>query len=352
MEGDYEIPVIDLKFGETCDGDLVRVFDDATKEKIGTDIRESLEKFGAVLVKDGRVSEARNSEFVEMLQKYFSQSREVKLRDVRKELNYQRGVTPDFIERARDHSAFIESLELTERPHELSSCDPKWRFFWSLKDSIDGDEYNVVPDGFRDVWKDSMDDWGHSLLRCIVDLCRFLAIGYGLPENSFRDLLDGGDHLLAPTGSYLGNTMNEPAIGGVCAAFHYDLNFLTIHGKSSHSGLYIWTREGKRLSVKVPAGCLLLQAGVQMEILTGGKIQRGFHEVVVTEKAKMESIAAQNLHEKWRVSSTVFSHVRSDAILQPLDPTWKAADLDDLPVTAREQVLNELRAIQLAESQM
>jgi isopenicillin N synthase-like dioxygenase len=66
--------------------------------------------------------------------------------------------------------------------------------------------------------------------------------------------------------------------------FHYDLNFITIHGKSRFPGLHIWTREGKKMAVKVPDGCLLIQAGKQLEWLTGGDITAGYHEVVCTEQ--------------------------------------------------------------------
>jgi len=44
---------------------------------------------------------------------------------------------------------------------------------------------------------------------------------------------------------------------------------LTIHGKSRYPGLFVWLRTGEKISVSVPEGCLLLQAGKQLEILTG-----------------------------------------------------------------------------------
>ena len=50
----------------------------------------------------------------------------------------------------------------------------------------------------------------------------------GLPQNLFKDYLHGGAHLLAPTGSDLATY----DVGTIFAAFHYDFNFLTIHGKS------------------------------------------------------------------------------------------------------------------------
>lgn len=91
--------------------------------------------------------------------------------------------------------------------------------------------------------------------------------------------MDGGAHLLAPTGSDL--EKNE--VGAVFAGYHYDISFLTIHGKSRYPGLYAWTRENTKLQCKVPEGCLLLQAGKTFEHITGGYVLAGFHEVMYTE---------------------------------------------------------------------
>ena len=60
----------------------------------------------------------------------------------------------------------------------------------------------------------------------------------------------------------------------------------TIHGRSRYPGLHVWARNtGKRILVKVPPGRhLLVQAGKQIEHLTGGLIKAGLHEVVVNDK--------------------------------------------------------------------
>lgn len=47
--------------------------------------------------------------------------------------------------------------------------------------------------------------------------------------------------------------------GTVFAGYHYDLNFLTIHGRHRFPGLSIWLRNGKKVEVKVPVRCLLIQ---------------------------------------------------------------------------------------------
>jgi hypothetical protein len=71
-----------------------------------------------------------------------------------------------------------------------------------------------------------------------------------------------GPHLLAPTGSDLRRYGQE---GTVFAGYHYDLNFLTIHGRSRFPGLNIWLRNGQKVEVKVPIGCLLIQTGKQVK---------------------------------------------------------------------------------------
>jgi hypothetical protein len=56
-------------------------------------------------------------------------------------------------------------------------------------------------------------------------------------------MMQYGPHLLAPTGSDL-HVHKYGKKGTVLAGYHYDLNFLTIHGKSRFPGLNIWLRDG------------------------------------------------------------------------------------------------------------
>ena len=114
----------------------------------------------------------------------------------------------------------------------------------------------------------------------VTDSAEMLARGYEINPDFFTKKMQGANHLLAPTGSDLNRYGN---IGEVLAGFHYDLSFITIHGKSRYPGLYIWLWDGTKVQVKIPEGCLLLQAAKQLEILTGGRIFAGYHEVVVNE---------------------------------------------------------------------
>jgi len=160
-----------------------------------------------------------------------------------------------------------------------------------------------------------MNLWGHKLLDAVHSVAEMAAVGMGLPQNAFLERMDGGAHLLAPTGSDL----EKHDVGAVFAGYHYDISFLTIHGKSRYPGLYAWTRENTKLQIKVPEGCLLLQAGKTFEHITGGYVLAGFHEVIYTEqtKAAYEKAKAEG-KITWRVSSTMFSTLRYNVDCSPM----------------------------------
>lgn len=181
-----------------------------------------------------------------------------------------------------------------------------------------------------------------------MTVAEMLALGLGLERNDLSDKLKYGPHLLAPTGSDMGKFAEH--VGATIAGYHYDLNVLTVHGRARYPGLFVWTRDGKRIPVLVPKGYLLVQSGVQLEYLTGGEIRRGMHEVVVSEQT---SQAAKRTKETggsmWRVSSTLFAHVRSDASLKPLAHFAQAQGASEYgDIKAGEQVAQELRALELA----
>ena len=73
-----------------------------------------------------------------------------------------------------------------------------------------------------------------------------------------------------------------------------------------------WLRDGRRVAVSIPHGCLLVQAGKQLEWLTGGAVRAGMHEVVVADST-LQAVARAVAEQRplWRVSSTVFTHVAS-----------------------------------------
>ncbi|EME28801.1 hypothetical protein Gasu2_18590 [Galdieria sulphuraria] len=336
-----ELPVIDLsKFLQenlsTCEQDC-------------RTLANVLRQYGAAAIYDPRVKQEDSERFLDMMEKYFEQPTEIKLEDARPQLYYQVGVTPEFTEQPRDNSEYASQLLPEHKPTAFKGKDCKWRFQWRIGERAESSKYPelvaepVVPRGFPD-WPAIMNEWGEKLLCTGFTIAEMLAIGLELPRESFLRLLTKGSHLLAPTGV----DVDKYEKGHVVAGFHYDLNFLTLHGKARYPGLFIWTREGIRIPCKVPDGCLLIQVGAQLEYLTAGYLEKGFHEVVITEEVKQKA-KERNQKSHWRVSSTLFVHVEADAILEPLGHFHNFVKHYH-PKEAGAQVAQELNAIQLAQS--
>jgi len=345
-----ELPVFDLEpYLSNTDTDLL---------SLCHSVSAHLKNTGALVVKDPRVDASKNDRFLNTMEAYFARPREVKLRDARPNLAYQVGITPEGIEKPRCLSDIalqdtISALPDGQRPHQPSGPDPKWRYFWRLgKRPITTrfEELNaepVIPDGF-DSWEEIMNDWGNHMLDTVSTVSEMIAIGLDLDKGTFTQRMHLGPHLLAPTGTDLERYGKE---GTVIAGFHNDLNFLTIHGKSRFPGLSIWLRDGKKVNVKIPDGCLLLQAGKQMEWLTGGQIQAGYHEVICTKDTlSCKEAAVKNGRSIWRVSSTVFSQLASDEILRPL-PRFETKESTRKypPMPVGQFVESELKYINLME---
>jgi isopenicillin N synthase-like dioxygenase len=313
-----------------------------------------LHNYGIVILKDPRVFEQDNETFINLMEQYFEGSDGI--RDARPEVHYQVGVTGEKIEKPRNHCARMGTMGPDDKP--LSPCppekDPKWRFFWRIGPTPETTEFPalnmdpVIPPEFPQ-WKTVMDMWGGKMMEACFTLAEMAAVGFEMPADTFTSRMKNGPHLLAPTGS---DFNKYGALGTVLAGFHYDLNFLTIHGKSRFPGLNAWTREGKKVGVAVPDGCLIVQAGKQIEYLTGGHVIAGFHEVIVTEATRTvierKKAAGESL---WRVSSTLFSQIASDQLLFPLPPFNTAqAIIDFPPIKTGHQVQHELEMISLAST--
>ncbi|XP_021735820.1 uncharacterized protein LOC110702420 [Chenopodium quinoa] len=349
-----KFPVIDLnpylEWEQSGNGN------EAEMKKLCLEVSRTLQETGALLVKDPRCSAQDNDRFLDMMEKYFEQTPEFKRLQERPLLHYQVGVTPEGVEVPRslvdaEMQQNLKAMSPQNQPSTPTGPDPKWRYMWRIGPRPSNTRFKelnaepVIPEGFPE-WKETMDSWGLKMISAIEVVAEMAAIGFGLPKDAFTSLMKQGPHLLAPTGSDLHHHGQE---GTVFAGYHYDLNFLTIHGRSRFPGLNIWLRNGEKVEVKVPVGCLLIQTGKQIEWLTGGECIAGMHEVVVTKRT-LEAIrlASEQRCSLWRVSSTLFAHVASDAVLKPLGHFANSALASMYPpMCAGEFVEKELAVINL-----
>ncbi|XP_050386093.1 uncharacterized protein LOC126802494 [Argentina anserina] len=320
------------------------------------EVSRSLRESGALLVKDPRCSAEDNDRFLDMMENYFNCSSEFKRLHERPHLHYQVGVTPEGVEVPRSLVDEEMQQRLKEMPEQVQPATPKgpdckWRYMWRVGPRPSNTRFQelnadpVVPEGFPE-WRETMDSWGCKMISALQAVAEMAAIGFGLPKEAFTSLMQQGPHLLAPTGSDLRRYGQE---GTVFAGYHYDLNFLTIHGRSRFPGLNIWLRNGQKIEVKVPVGCLLIQTGKQIEWLTGGDCIAGMHEVVVTNRTTDAiKLAMEQNRILWRVSSTLFGHIASDAVLKPLGHFADSPLASKYPpIYAGEFVEQELSVINL-----
>lgn len=259
---------------------------DFTCRKLNT----ALMDYGAVMISHEGTSMEYMNAFRRQMERYFAQPDEVKMEDARPELGYQVGICPEYTEIPRDHSAKLKSMgiQLLQKPSVTSTPDPKWRFlarFGPRPENTKFPELNadpVIPRNFP-VWDTLINLWGEDCLQVGEHVLTMIATGFGVEPEALLGKMRNGPHLVAPTGI----DMRGRKLGSVTAGFHYDMNLLTIHGPTRYTGLYCFTPEGEKYAVPRCTGkTFLVQAGMQLEYLTGGKIKRGYHEVIVDEAAQ------------------------------------------------------------------
>ncbi|KAI0847188.1 Clavaminate synthase-like protein [Daldinia vernicosa] len=380
-EPSMDLPVIDLDIYRNNPATSPEVQEECLRAA------RALATHGALVLHDSRVSESDNEAFLDLLEDYFAQPAALLQRDERPELGYQVGVTLENTEKPKcavDEPCLrvIERLAPEERPLDISGHqpDPKCRFFWRMGAAAPYvtqfpglNAENVIPDApeIKKRWTPVMETWGKSMKSAVSGLAEMAAVGMGLPAETFTDAGLYGPHLLAPTASDLEKYGQKDTI---LAGFHTDLNFLTIHGRSRYPGLHIWARNtGRRIAVNIPrpsasssGSYLLVQAGKQLEHLTGGLVKAGYHEVVVNSST-LNTVATRRREYPdrplVRISSTFFWHLSSDYDLTPIPALATRArdvraanfnlgrdegdEIEYAPMKVGQQVQNELKHIAL-----
>jgi hypothetical protein len=113
METIEDVPVINVEAFLT--NDESKVAEECKK------VAESLHKYGILIWRDPRVNHQDNEEYLDMMEKYFEEEgikyyEGKKLEDCKPEVNFQAGVTPEKIEKARNHYKIAETLKEEDKP--------------------------------------------------------------------------------------------------------------------------------------------------------------------------------------------------------------------------------------------
>ncbi|KAG8678847.1 hypothetical protein FRC08_017437 [Ceratobasidium sp. 394] len=249
-EPDGLLPIIDL--------DVFRANPSSSEARLEcTKAAEALITYGALIVRDTRVTEEHNETFLSLLEDYFAQPEETLKKDERAEFGYQVGVTLENTEKPKcavDEPCLrvIERLAPSERPLDVSGHhpDPKCRFFWKMQTRPPYPTAfpalnmpNVVPAAFTDTWETTLETWGRSMKDAVEGVARMAAVGLGLDQETFTDAGKYGPHLLAPTASDLEKYGKKDTI---LAGFHSDLNFLQVTHVATSNPTHVCAQHNPR----------------------------------------------------------------------------------------------------------
>ncbi|XP_050284010.1 uncharacterized protein LOC126724005 isoform X2 [Quercus robur] len=259
------LPVIDmtayLAVMDKLDGEPSKL-----KEQLGPELTESckqlarvLSEAGAVVVKDPRCSAEENEHFIEMMERYYETPVEYKRPQERPSLRYQVGITPEKVEVPR---AMVDE-KLQEKIRAM--CNSKE----SQPATLTGPDLK-----WRYMW----------------------SVGPRPSKTQFKEL--NADPVIPEGFPGWVETMNSWGYK-MMAATEVVAEMLAIG--------YGLPKDAFTSLMK------------QIEYLTAGDCMAGLHEVIVTDKT-IEAIkqAKEQNRSLWRVSSTFFAHIASDAVLKPL----------------------------------
>lgn len=164
--------------------DLTSVINGKPDASLGRQITDCFRRTSCVIVKDPRVLSSDNDNFLNLMEKYFTQTTATKSVDARPELHYQVGLTPEGVEipEAVYDPSSIEKLGAIaeeDRPRIPSGPDPKCRYMWRIGPRPPNTAFYemnaapVIPEGFPE-WKEVLDTWGNKLVATLHTIAELL----------------------------------------------------------------------------------------------------------------------------------------------------------------------------------
>jgi len=308
---DLPIPTVDLADIASADADRRKPAEEA--------LRRAFRQFGLVYVKGHAVDPAALGRFYDAFRAFVARPADEKAPFGRADLWYQRGWTPPNTEIAVASGGQPDFKECYfAAPYD---ADPELALqypelyppnVWPTPE----------PAGFRDGFLGlgrALHEAGQTLLECC-------ARSLGLPADAFTRRGAKGAHVTRVL-NYLPlreDQVNTPIVWG---EEHTDFNMLTLlpggrfydpAGKPApkpddKSGLFLRTRAdadapaGTMVRGLAPEGCITVQVGQELEILTGGELLATPHV-----------ITAPGVPGWSRLSSAHFVHMSCDEVLYPL----------------------------------
>jgi isopenicillin N synthase-like dioxygenase len=339
---DMNIPTIDL-------ADLAA--GGARRDSAAAEIRRAFSQFGLAYVRGHNVLPAELLRLYAQFREFATNPMPVKERYARSDLWFQRGYTPPNTEVAVASGGQPDFKECYFAAPYDNDPGLALRFPELYPANIWPEE---APAGFREAYI----ALGRALHEAGALLLEGAAHSLGLGPDTFTGVLKNGAHVTRLL-NYLGLTPEQIGSNVLWGEEHTDFNLLTLlpggqfynpSGALSakpddNSGLFLRTRGtpenpgGTLVRGRAPEGCITVQVGQQLEILTAGAFLATPHVITAPGAANWT-----------RMSSAHFMHMRADAVLYPLQEFLTAAAMKNYgpPVLAGTYSLKTLVDIGLA----
>ncbi|KAG0658108.1 hypothetical protein C6P46_006067 [Rhodotorula mucilaginosa] len=297
------LPVVDLDiYRESNDASLVAA--EARKTA------EALIEYGALVVRDSRVSEEANERFLDVMEDYFAQPYEALQQDLRPEPKCRS---------SESCRAVIAALDPEERPLDLEGGHADPNFFYRMGKAPPTTEFpslrmeNVIPHAFATTWQASMEEWGTQIKSAVEGVSEMLAEGLGLERSTFLRAGEFGSHLLAPTATDLQKSQ-----------FSHHSWPLPLSGLA-----YLGAEYGQADRGQAPARLFARTGRQAARADRACGVPAGYHEVVCTSRtvaALKERLDNRSTchRPQIRISSTFFHHLSSDETLSPIEFSERA----------------------------
>jgi isopenicillin N synthase-like dioxygenase len=337
------IPVISLR-------DLASSSADSKREAAAS-LVQGLAEYGLAYVRDHSVSSDDVARMYGAFRELTDRKTSDKERLARPDLWFQRGWTPPNTEVAVAAGGQPDFKECYfAAPYPCS--ESRERMFPKLYPA------NIWPEPPVPDFQESLLAVGKALHETGLALLRGCAAGLGIPEETFTELVAEGAHVTRVL-KYLALTPEQVNAKVLWGEEHTDFNLLTLlpggvfynpkgvraPKPDDKSGLFLRTRatpdapQGTQVRGTGPEGCITVQVGQELEILTGGRLHATPHV-----------ITAPGVSNWTRLSSAHFVHCDAAATLYPLAPfrTSQSEQAYGPPVLAGTYATKTLMDIGLA----
>ncbi len=265
--------------------------DAASRQTFVSSLGGAFESIGFAAIEGHGFTNAERDALQKVVQNFFSQTTQNKLRSHIPTAKGQRGYTPFGVEHAKGES----------RP------DLKEFFQWGPMNAAErGLTPNVLVPHIPEL--DTTVRSAYEKLESVGQyLMRAIALHLNLPESFFHAHLNNG-HSIFRAIHYPGQ--KTPMVEGIRAAAHEDINLITLLMGASAEGLELLNKEGEWVPIHVTSEVLVINVGDMLQRLTNNLLRSTTHRVV--------NPPAEKCHLP-RYSMPFFVHPAEDMPLNCLD---------------------------------